>query len=109
MSKFCIKCGIPLPDEAVFCTKCGSPQPSVQGSSPAQKTPPRKQSSQPLPPAQAKAAQKAKQPVPPAQAAWEPKKQRVSCFKSLSDDLAAMERIGELAGRLTWLARHTYL
>jgi len=37
-----------------------------------------------------------------------PKKQRVSCFKSLSDDLAAMERIGELAGRLTWLARHTY-
>ena len=30
MSKFCIKCGNPLPDEAVFCTKCGSPQPAVQ-------------------------------------------------------------------------------
>ena len=51
MSKFCIKCGNPLPDEAVFCTKCGSPQPAVQGSSPA---PQRQQAqpSQPIPPAQ---------------------------------------------------------
>ena len=51
MSKFCIKCGNPLPDEAVFCTKCGSPQPAVQGSASA---PQRQQAqpSQPIPPAQ---------------------------------------------------------
>ena len=61
MSKFCIKCGTPLPDEAVFCTKCGSPQPSVQGSSPAQKAQPNKQSSQPVPPTQARAVQKTQQ------------------------------------------------
>ena len=61
MSKFCIKCGNPLPDEAEFCTKCGYKQPSVQASSPAQKTQPNKQSSQPVPPTQAKAVQKTQQ------------------------------------------------
>ena len=51
MSKFCTKCGNPLPDDAEFCNRCGSRQPSVQASSPA---PQRQQAqySQPIPPAQ---------------------------------------------------------
>ncbi len=38
----------------------------------------------------------------------EHKRQRVSCFKTLDTSLEAMERIGQLAGRLTWLSHNVY-
>lgn len=82
MSKFCIKCGNPLPDDAVFCGKCGTRQPSVgaagaaAGAASAQQV--RKaqaaqpqyaqHAAQPLPPTQARQAQQPSQPLPPAQA-----------------------------------------